>query len=183
MNRSMLRAGVVALLALAFALPAAAQTVTRLPIYTGNNPNEVVDLGNGPTEIRVLGGNAQIWTMQGSGTGQTAGGGSSTAVILTATPTTVPCVGCVISGTAVTTGTTVSAYSGTSITLSAAMSVATSTTLSWGAACPSTVPAAPVMLVQGAVGADLPLYTESRICTSGQNGAGATLLLYPIGAH
>lgn len=178
---SMFRALAIAS-ALLCAGPALAQTVTSLPVYTGNNPNSVVDLGNGPTEVRILTGQAQIFTSSSSGT---SGNGttSSTAVTVTATPSTPPCVGCIISGTGITSGTTVTATSGTSITLSAAMSVATSTTLSWGAACPASSSGVAAILVQAAVGADLPLYTQARICTSGQFAAGATLLQFPIGAH
>ncbi len=173
----------IALLALAaaFSEPALSQTVVQVPTVV--NTRAIVDLGNGPTEIKTLQGSMGLFTSQGSGTGQTANGGSSTAVVLTATPTTVPCTGCIISGTAITSGTTVTAYSGTSITLSAAMSVATSTTLSWGAACPSAPPTNPLALVQAGVGADLPMYTQARVCAYGGTGPGALLSQFAIGAH
>lgn len=183
---SMIRAVLAALVLLLGGGFAGAQTVVQLPVFVTNTQGSVKDLGNGPTEIRILQGSAQLWTMQSSGTGQTINGLSSTTVALISTPTVVPCVGCIISGTGITTGTTVSALgaNGTSLTLSAAMTIATATTLSWGAACPSSVSGAnPVMLVQAGVGADLPLYTESRVCGAGQYAAGATLLQFPIGAH
>lgn len=172
------------LLALMLATPQAdAQTVTQLPIYTQNNPNQVQDLGNGPTEIRVLQGNAQVWVMVGTGVSTTVT--ASTTMVLQATPAVAPCVGCLISGTGITSGTTVAAYNGTTtITLSAAMTVANGTVVSYGAACPVGTPTGiGLMLVQASVGADLPLYTQGRVCASGQNTAGGTLLQFPIGAH
>jgi len=168
----------VALVAL-IPLQAFAQTVVAVP--TNINARTVVDLGNGPTEIRTLGGNFGLFTSQGSGVGSTSG--SSTTLTLTATPTTVPCVGCVISGTGITSGTTVGAYSGVTITLSAAMTVASSTAVSWGAACPAAPPTAGIALVQAAVGADIPFYTQARVCAYGGNGPGATILQFAIGAH
>lgn len=165
-------------------VPALAQTVVPLPVFVDNNQGAVKDLGNGPTEIKMLQGSAQLFTMNGSGVGSTSG--SSTSLTLTAVPTTAPCVGCIISGTGITSGTTVSAYNGvTSITLSAAMTVAASTAVAWGAACPTTFtpPITGVILVQAGVGADLPLYTQARVCAAGQFAAGATLLQFPIGAH
>lgn len=182
---SRLLAALIAAAALTAPIAVPAQTVVPLPVYVDNTQGAVKDLGNGPTEVKVLNGSAQLFTMSSSGVGQTTGGVSSTAVTLTATPATPPCVGCVISGTAITSGTTVTATSTTSITLSAAMAVATSTTLSWGAACPSTFSSAPggSILVQAGVGGDLPLYTQARVCAAGQFAAGATLLQFPIGAH
>ncbi len=171
----------IALLALAAALsePALAQTVVQVP--TNVATRTVVDLGNGPTEIRVLGGNMGLFTSQSSGVGSTSG--SATLLTLTATPLTVPCTGCIISGTGITSGTTVSAYSGVSVTLSAAMTVASSTAVAWGAACPSAPPSAPLALVQAAVGADLPMYTQARVCAYGGTGPGATITQFAIGAH
>lgn len=172
----------LALLALPFAAPIAkAQTVTQLPQFVA--PHAVFDLGNGPTEVRMLTGNMAVATSQNSSVGQTAGGTSSTTLTLTATPTTVPCVGCIISGTAITSGTTVSSYSGVTIGLSAAMSVATGTTVSYGAACPANQPTIPVALVQAAVGADLPFYTQARVCGYGANGPGGQFVQFAIGAH
>ncbi len=177
---NMFRAASVALALLA-PLSAKAQTVTQLPQFVA--PSSRIDLGNGPVEIRMLTGQMQLTTSQASGVGQTSGGGSSTSVILTAVPSTPPLVGALISGTAITSGTTVSAYTLTTITLSAAMSVATSTTLSWGAACPATATATSVALVQAGVGGDLPLYTQARICGYGGNGPGGQFLPFAIGAH
>lgn len=158
-----------------------AQTVTVLPAYI--NINTISDLGNGPLEIRVVQGNAWLFTAQGSGIGSTSG--SSTTLTLTATPTTAPCVGCLISGAGITSGTTVAAFNGTTtVTLSAAMTVAASTPLAWGAACPAYsggVPPYPALQVL--VGLDLPLYTQSRICGYSNNGPGAQILPFPIGAH
>lgn len=180
-----LRAAAVALAAFAAMLVpegALAQVVTALPIYTQNNVGQIIDLGNGPTELRVVQGNAQIWTMQGSGVGSTSG--SATLLTLTATPATPPCVGCIISGAGVTSGTTITAYGGgLTATLSAAMTVAAATPLAWGAACPASLGSIPAMLVQAGVGNDLPMYTQARVCASAQFGAGATLLPFAIGAH
>lgn len=171
---------VVALAVLVMApLAAYAQTVTAQPSFVA--PRAVLDVGNGPTEFRMLTGSMAIFTSQGSGVGSTSG--SSTSLTLTAVPATAPLVGGIISGTGITSGTTVTAYSATSITLSAAMTVATSTTVSWGAACPAAPPTAPVALVQAAVGADLPFYTQARVCTYGVTGPGGQFLNFPIGAH
>ena len=171
--------GAVLIAALAFAAPAAAQTVVQQPAFVA--PSTLYDAGNGPTEFRMLTGSMAIFTSQGSGVGSTSG--SSTSLTLTTTPLTVPCVGCIISGTGITSGTTVAAYSGTNITLSTPMTVASSTALAWGAACPSAPGAAPVALVQTNVGIDLPFYTQSRICTYGVNGPGGQFLTFPIAAH
>ena len=173
------RAALAALVLLA-PLPALAQTVVQVPsAVTAHN---VFDLGNGPTELRVLQGNMGGCTAQSTGTSGNATS-SSTALTTTATPATPPCVGCVISGTGITSGTTVSATSGTSITLSAAMSVATATTLSWGAACPGAPPSAPIALLQAAVGGDLPMYTQARVCAYGGIGPGGLFTQFAIGAH
>lgn len=165
-------------------IAAPAQTVVPLPTYVDNTQGSVKDLSNGPTEIKVLTGTAQLFTMSSTGTSGN-GTSSSTALTVTATPATPPCVGCIISGTGITSGTTVTATSATSITLSAAMSVATSTALSWGAACPTTftAPANGSILVQAGVGGDIPLYTQARICATSQFAAGGTLVQFPIGAH
>ena len=171
--------GAVLIAALASAAPAAAQVVTSLPKFAA--PGTVFDAGNGPNEFRMLSGSMAIFTSQGSGVGSTSG--SSTSLTLTTTPLTVPCVGCIISGTGITSGTTVAAYSGTNITLSTPMTVASSTALAWGAACPSAPGSAPVALVQTNVGIDLPFYTQSRICAYGVNGPGGQFLQFAIGAH
>jgi hypothetical protein len=169
-------------LILAALLPAAAlaQVVTQLPVAVSGN--SVVDLGNGPTELKIVQGNALLFTMQGSGVGSTSG--SATLLTLTGTPTTPPCVGCVISGTGITSGTTVSAFNGTtSVTLSAAMTVAASTPVAWGAACPSSIGAVPSVPIRAAVGGDWPLYTQARVCAAASYGPGAALLPFAIGAH
>lgn len=185
MNRIRAAARALPILLLAILVPgiATAQVVTRLPVYLDNS-STIYDFGNGPLELRVLQGAAQLFTSQGSGVGSTSG--SSTALTLTATPTTAPCVGCIISGTGITSGTTVAAFNGTTgITLSAAMTVAASTALAWGAACPSTSAGVALMLLQ--VGqppaADLPLYTQARICGGAQYSVGAMVLPFAIGAH
>lgn len=172
----------VALLALAamVPLPALAQTVVQVP--TVINTRTVVDLGNGPTEIRTIQGNLGLFTSQGSGTGSTSG--SATLLTLTATPTTVPCVGCIISGTGITSGTTVSAYDGgLKITLATLMTVPSSTALAWGAACPAAPPSNPLALVQAGVGSDLPFFTQARVCAYGGNGPGGLIAQFAIGAH
>jgi hypothetical protein len=162
-------------------LPALAQTVVQVP---QNVPaSTVVDLGNGPTEIRMLQGNMGVFTSQGSGVGSTSG--SSTTLTLTASAAAnPPCVGCIISGTGITSGTTVAAFNGTTgITLSAAMTVAASTALAWGQACPSGQPTNPLALIQAAVGSDLPMYTQARVCAYGVKGPGALYTTFAIGAH
>ena len=139
---------------------ALAQVVTAAPQFI--SPMVPVDFGNGPLELRIAQGNALVGSSQGSGVGSTSG--SSTTLTLTATPTTPPCVGCLISGTGITSGTTVAAFNGTTtITLSAAMTVAASTPLAWGAACPATQ-VVPVLPVQAGVTPDTPFYTQARIC-------------------
>lgn len=178
-----LRATVSAVLALALALlpfgGAPAQTVTALPVAV--NSNAVTDLGNGPQEVRVLQGNVGFFTSSGSGLGSTSG--SATLLTLTATAAAnPPCVGCIISATGITSGTTVTAFNGTTgVTLSAAMTVAASTPVAWGVACPST-PGAQA-LAQASVGGDLPFYTQARLCASGNLGPGALVLPFAIGSH
>jgi hypothetical protein len=171
---------IAALVALA-PITAFAQTVVAVP--TNISTRTVVDLGNGPTEIRTLQGNMGLFTSQGSGIGSTSG--SSTTLTLTATAAAnPPCVGCIISGAGITSGTTVAAFNGTTgITLSAAMTVAASTALAWGQACPSAPPSVPLALVQAAVGSDFPMYTQARVCAYGGNGPGALITQFAIGAH
>jgi hypothetical protein len=184
LNRIRAAARALPLLLLAVLVPgiAAAQVVTQLPVYVNNNAGQVYDFGNGPMEFRLLQGSMQLGTSSGSGVGSTSG--SSTALTLTATPTTPPCVGCIISGTGITSGTTVTAFNGTTgVTLSAAMTVAASTPLAWGAACPLSPGQLPVAQVQAGVGADQPWYTQARICGWAQYGVGATVLPFAIGAH
>lgn len=176
--RTYVLAGLLALALLA-APKVEAQTVTQQPQFTA--ARTVTDLGNGPLELRMLGGSMGIFTSSSSGVGSTSG--SSTTLTLTATPTTAPCVGCIISGTGITSGTTVASTTGPTIVMSAAMTVASSTAVAWGAACPSAPPTSALALVQAAVGADLPFYTQARICTYGGTGPGGTYLTFAIGAH
>jgi hypothetical protein len=174
---------------LAMTLPEAApaQVVTQLPQFVA--PRAVLDLGNGPMELKMLQGAIGLFTSQGSGTGSTSG--SSTTLALTAVPTTAPCVGCIISGAGITSGTTVSAYNGvTNITLSAAMTVASNTAVAWGAACPTPAvgAATPQVQLQAGQGGnagqlDIPLYTQARVCAAGHLGEGGLLVTFPIGAH
>ena len=155
-----------------------AQVVTAQPSFIA--PNALFDFGNGPLEMRVLQGSTLLGTSQGSGVGSTSG--SSTLLTLTAIPATPPCNGCIISGTGITSGTTVSSSNGSLLTLSALMTVAASTAVAWGGACPATA-TIPVTPVQANVGADLPFYTQARICAYGQGGPGGSVLVFPIGAH
>jgi len=154
-------------------LPALAQTAITLPIAA----NAVADLGNGPTKVRMIAGNASIFTSQGSGVGSTSG--ASTALTLTATPATAPIVGGLISGAGITSGTTVTAYNGTTgITLSAAMTVVGGTAVSWGAACPSTPPS---NVIQASPQAGYyVMYTQARVCAVSPGGPVNTLLVEPI---
>ena len=172
---------IIAGLALAalFATAVHAQTVVRLPTAIPNS-STIVDLGNGPMELRVLQGSAQIFTSQGSGVGSVSG----TAITLTATPTTPPCVGCIISGpSGITSGTLVASYNGGLIIgLSTATTFTAGSALAWGAACPSTASSPAIAAVPGA-GLDLPLYTQARVCGGAQFSAGAQVLPFAIGAH
>jgi hypothetical protein len=173
----------VALIAASLAiLPYTAKAQSVVAVPTNINAHTVADLGNGPTEIRMLQGNMGVFTFQGSGIGSTSG--SSTTLTLTATPTTVPCVGCIISGAGITSGTTIASYGGgLTAVLSAAMTVASSTPVAWGAACPSAPPSVALALIQAAVGADLPMYTQARVCAYGGNGPGGLFAQFAIGAH
>jgi hypothetical protein len=181
MKLTKLRAALLTALVVLAPLSALAQTVVAVPTVVASRT--VVDLGNGPTEVRVAQGNLGLFTSSGTGVGSTSG--SSTTLTLTATAAAnPPCVGCIISGTGITSGTTVSAFNGTTgITLSAAMTVAASTALAWGQACPSAPPTNPLLLVQAGVGADLPLYTQARVCAYGGNGPGGLLIQFALGAH
>lgn len=158
-----------------------AQTVVQQPAFVA--PGAVYDAGNGPLEFRILTGNTSIFTSQASGVGSTSG--SATLLTLTSSAAAnPPCVGCVISGTGITSGTTVTAFNGTTgITMSAAMTVAASTPVAWGKDCPTPPPTVPAAFVQAAVGADMPFYTQARICLYGATGPGAQFLTFPIGAH
>lgn len=183
MKHTMIRAAVIMTALFASLLSASAQVVTQLPVYLDNS-GVVYDFGNGPLEIRTMNGNAGIFTSSGTGVGSTSG--SSTTLTLTATAAAnPPCVGCVISGTGITSGTTVAAFNGTTtVTLSAAMTVAASTALAWGVACPTSGAGQKQMLIQpGQPAGDIPLYTQARVCGVSQYNAGATILPFAIGAH
>jgi hypothetical protein len=155
------------------AVSALAQTAITLPIAA----NAIADLGNGPIKVRMVSGNASIFTSQGSGTGSTSG--LSTTLTLTATPTTPPIVGGLISGNGITSGTTVAAYDGiVTVTMSAAMTIPSSTTVSWGAACPSTPPA---NVIQASPQVDYyMMYTQARVCAVSPGGPVNTLLIEPV---
>ncbi len=162
-----------------------AQSITQLPVAV--TAQSVTDFGNGPVELRVLQGNAQLFTSQGSGLGSTSG--SSTSITLTAVPVTPPCVGCLLiqSGNFVAPGSvttlTVSAFNGvTNLTVTSAVTLGAGTTLAWGAACPSVV-GIPAALVQAAVGGDFPFYTQARVCAGSPYSVGASVLPFAIGAH
>lgn len=177
---------VAAMLATVWPEASPAQVVTQSPSYINNN--SVLDLGNGPMELRTVLGNGWIFSSQSSGVGSTSG--SSTALTLTGTPATPPCVGCILSGAGITSGTTAISFNGTTtVGMSAAMTVAAGTAVAWGAACPSYVslgglaPAPNVPLQVGGAASDLPLYTQARICGLSNNGPGATILPFAIGAH
>ena len=180
--------------------PAAAQTVVSLPSYVnpGTGP---IDFGNGPLELKVIQGNAIFTTSQGFGAVSSA---NSTLIVLTATPTSPPCVNsliatntslnCAIGGGGITSGTLVGSYNASTGTgtgtgpsigvtnlqpalLSAGM------TIGWGAACP-TNPTAGAGL-QASVGGDTPFYATSRICgySPANSGPGAAVMPFAIGAH
>lgn len=161
---------------------AMAQTVTQLPVYVNNNLGAVQDFGNGPLELRLFQGSAQLFTSQSAGVGSTSG--ASTTLTLTATPATPPCVGCVINGAGITSGTLVASYNGgLVIGLPTAATVPASSALAWGAACPASVGSQPVAQLQAGSANDLPLYTQARVCLGAQFGAGAVVFPFAIGAH
>lgn len=180
----------------AFMVPsvsAIAQTVVAQPAFIGSQ--RWIDLGNGPVEVQPIEGNGDLYTSFGTGVGSTSG--SSTTLTLTATPAVAPCVGCIISGAGITSGTTVAAFNGTTtVTLSAAMTVAASTALAWGAACPAATAigtpgvspntvaslGSPAVLRAGQ-GTGYPMYTQGRICVYAAQQSGFTFLYFAIGAH
>ena len=179
---------------LALFLPVAsadAQTVTKMPIFMAPSAplGPWTDLGNGPLEIQAIEGQGQVFTASATGVGSTSG--SSTALTLTASAAAnPPCVGCAISGTGITAGTTVAAFNGTTgITLSAAMTVAASTALAWGLACPTSgapnagVGLGPALGLRGGVSPIIPLYTYARLCGYAGNMPGLTAVTFPIAAH
>ena len=164
---------------------ALAQVVTKLPVAVIANGGAVSDLGNGPLELRIAQGSAQIFTSQGSGVGTA----TTTALTLTTTPATPPIVGGFITcnvptNCSIPANTTVTAFNGTTgVTLSATATI-TAAQVNWGAACPATIGGAfPVLNMQANVGGDLPLNTQARICAASQYSPGAALLPFAIGAH
>ncbi len=170
-----------ALLAVVLPEAALAQLVTQSPTFI--SPNVANDLGNGPLELRIAQGNALVGTSQGSSTATagTSGSPNLTVALNLATP---PCVGCLVSGTGVTSGTSVVSYTpGTGvIVLSANLTANASGVYSFGAACPATQ-VIPVLPVQAGVTPDTPFYTQARICGYAQYAPGAQVLVFPIGAH
>lgn len=181
MKRILLLLATLAAMVLPEAAPA--QVVTQVPAYVDNNGG-VTDFGNGPLEFKLLTGSAMLFTSSATGVGSTSG--SSTALTLTASAAAnPPCVGCVISGTGITSGTTVAAFNGTTgITLSAAMTVPASTPLAWGMACPSSAVGVKGAFAQvGQPSGDLPFYTQARLCGYSSNGPGGSVLTFAIGAH
>lgn len=176
---------IVALLAL---LPgiAFAQSAAKQPNFVANNA--WVDVGNGPVDVLSVQGNGNVYTRGSSAVASTSG--SSTTLTLTATPTYAPCVGCVISGTGITAGTTVAAFNGTTtVTLSAAMTVAASTTVYYGVACPTSgappvnASMSPPVAMTSGMSRAIPLYTYARVCAYGAGQAGYSLVTLPIGSY
>lgn len=176
----------LALLMVASLAAQAQTTVVKSLITVG--PSTWIDLLNGPNEVMALGGSVIVYQNSSNGVGSTSG--SSTTLTLTATPTYPPCIGCVISGTGITAGTTVAAFNGTTaVTLSAAMTVAASTPLTWGVACPASTAAPPTPDIVSFSPAlnlqpqmrNVPLYTTARICAYGAQ-SGGTILTFPLGA-
>ena len=165
-----------------------AQAVTQQPQYV--DARAVKDMGNGPLQIMMLTGSAGVFTSQGSGVGGNGGVSGVTLTLTASAAANPPCIGCQISGTGITPGTTVANFNGTTtVTLSAAMTVANGTALSWGKACPSVGVSGnppigtPVAMLAAANGADVPFYTGARLCAAGMNGPGAQFVTFAIGAH
>jgi len=188
----------LAVLALAAAFSdVRAQTVTSQPSFIQSR--QWLDLGNGPLDVQAVEGEGSIYSALGTGTGSTSG--SSTSITLTAAPAIQPCVGCIISGTGITSGTTVTAFNGvTNLTISAAMTVPASTALSWGTTCPAATAVntpgvspnsvTPLALSSPAnirasadSGRTFPFYTQARLCAYGVFLNGWTFLTFAIGAH
>lgn len=186
----------LAIVALAAALSDVhAQTVTSQPFFIQSR--QWLDLGNGPLDFQPLEGEGSVYSSFGTAVGSTSG--SSTTLTLTATPAIAPCVGCIISGAGITSGTTVAAFNGTTtVTMSAAMTVAASTPVAYGAACPAATavnvpgvqpntvaslsPPANVRTSADA-GRTFPFYTQARLCAYGVFLNGWTFLTFAIGAH
>lgn len=172
MMKSRLFAALAALGLLALTAGVHAQTVSQQPLAI--KAGAVSDLGNGPLKIRALSGGLGVFVSFGTGTSTTVS--SSTSVTLNSTPSTTPCVGCVISGTGipVASSVTVTAYNGsTGLTLSNQVTVATGVTLSWGVACPTTVGSQSQAAVRSGSGMqDTVLYTQARVCAAGNQGNG-----------
>jgi hypothetical protein len=176
--------------------------VLSVPVFINPAPG-VTDLGNGPIELRIAQGNARFATSSGSGVAAgtsnappayTGSGtltvvGFSTQIVLNVTPTTAPCVGCLLSASvspsltpiSIPAGAFISAYSGTLITMSTNVQIPAQTPLAWGSACPTTP--GPVIPLQASVGGDTPFFTTARICAYGTNTPGAAVIPFAIGGH
>jgi hypothetical protein len=174
---------------------ARAQTVVSQPSFIQSR--QWTDAGNGPLDFQPIEGEGIVYSSFGTAIGSTSG--SSTTLTLTATPAIAPCVGCIISGAGITSGTTVTAFNGTTtVTLSAAMTVAASTPVAYGAACPAATavnvpgvqpntvtslsPPATIRTSSDA-GRTFPFYTQARLCAYGAFLNGWTFLTFAIGAH
>lgn len=168
-----------------------AQLATQSPTFISpNTPPGTTDLGNGPGEVRILQGSANIFTSQGSGIGSTSG--TSTTITLTAIPAVPPCVGCLISPSATPLTTTitiplntfVTAYNGaTVINTSASVTIGAGAPLAWGAACPSTPKPGILLQVGQPPQVDIPFYTLARLCGNAQFAPGGLITVFPIAAH
>lgn len=168
-----------------------AQTVTKQPFFIQNQ--SWTDLGNGPNEIFPVNGSFRLYSSSGSGTGGNGGVSGSTVTLTASAAANPPCVGCIISGPGITSGTTVTAFNGTTtITMSANMAVQNGSALAWGVACPASgAPAvgalnlsAPIdaRATAGAGDTAYPMFTQARLCGYGDQQAGGTALVFTIGA-
>lgn len=174
-----------------------AQTVVSQPVFTPSR--QWIDLGNGPLDLQPVEGNGNVYSSSGAGVGNTSGLALSTSLLLTATPLIVPCVGCLISGQGITSGTTILSWNGgTQIVLPTSMNVPSGSIIGWGAACPAATAAnvpgvapgtitanqlSPPLPVRAGVGGTFPMYTQARLCAWGAFENGFTLLYFAIGAH
>ena len=173
-----------------------AQTVTRQPFFAATN--SWTDLGNGPLEVMPIEGSAIAYTSSSTSTA-TAGAAARANLTVALNLSPAPCVGCIVSGTGVTSGTTVVSYTpGTGVIVLSANLTATATgnVYSFGVACPTsglpTAPSAtgnslsvPLNLRAGVepFTAGIPLYSQARLCLYGGQQAGGTVVTFAIGAH
>jgi hypothetical protein len=125
------------------------------------------------------------WSISG-----VTGGTAATFTLTGASPTNPPCVGCLISQSALwqVSQITLPQYAfvsvftaPTSITMSTAITVPGGTPLSWGSACPTTPGA--VLPLQASVGGSTPFFTTARICGYANGAPGASVMAFPIGGH